>query len=118
MKAQFLVALSLVLGCSATPPAKPPARVPSTYILGMGLPPARTSVDLSKIQIGEDRHSVVRQIGEPDFSATSRRDGAKCDVYTVEVNPQGTFRTRLAMLETYRGTPASVFDSEGSYQGR
>jgi hypothetical protein len=73
MKARLLVVLSLVTGCSVYMEATRPA-----------------PVDLSKFQLGEERYSVIEQLGAPE---TTEASGANsCDLYRLYTTGHGTFR--------------------------
>ena len=85
MKARFLIVPCLLAACSATAPGSARTNV--------GL--ARTRLDVSKFQPGEERDSIVKQIGEPDVVSDQAQDnGEKCEVYTVDTTGQKTFRRR------------------------
>jgi hypothetical protein len=82
MKTRFLIVPCLLAACSATPPGSPPTSVAFA---------PKTRVDVSKFQPGEDRDSIVNNIGEADW-LTYQDDGDRCDVYNVAARKQGIFR--------------------------
>lgn len=83
MKTRFLIVPCLLAACSATPPQSPPTNVAF----------APTRVDVSKFQSGEERDSVVKEIGEPDV-VSDQDNGDRCEMYRVDSTAQGTFRPR------------------------
>ncbi len=80
MKARFLVVLCLLAGCSVYMEATRP-----------------TPVDLSKFHPGDERDSVLEQLGVPD-STEVQPGGESCDLYRLYTTGHGTVRKVATMV--------------------
>jgi len=89
MKTRLLLLSCLVAACSATSSASPPTS--DAF--------AKTTIrmNVSKFQPGEERDSLVKEIGEPDL-VSDQANGERREVYSVYKKGQETLRHRSTPL--------------------
>ncbi len=114
MKAHCSLLLSgfLVVTASSATQSASPSPSPSAAM-------APTRVEVSKLQPGEARDSVVKEIGGPDV-VLDQANGEKCEAYGLQRNGQETFRQKLklrSVLTSYLFSYNYYYDSPDQWQG-
>lgn len=86
MKTQVLLLSCLLTACSAASPTSQPP--------GDAFEKKTIPMDISKFQPGDERDSLVKEIGEPD-EVSDQANGEKCEVYFVKRNGQETLHDKM-----------------------